>query len=336
MNRARRTAVLALVLVACSDTPRARDHDAGEGDAQVQAQASHKDAAIRVEPRTVAIELPAIGWQSFGPKAGGKFDYGTIEPLDGVQACVTMRRDVFATFQQFSPLPKSICVTNEAGKVVRIEGVPAYSDLIVTITKEGFLPGSVTHRVEGLDVPVPSWGTSGLYILLVKAGQEDPWIDAPKRPAADALPVVAQVFNGWSGPATAHVSGTVMLGLSAVVPTVASATGASVTITREGDATDAPITLSTSADRPRFVALTGGLYRVQVTHPRAMGCEAWGWESHFSVYGFTADGPGVVELPVLAGHATAAVVQCFCAPSRAGEDVADLASCTFESKDGGT
>ena len=102
-----------------------------------------------------------------------------------------------------------------------------------------------------------------------------------------------------------------------------------MTIDRQ-DAPGVTIELSTKADRPAFLALPEGLYRVSVTQPGAFGCQAVGADNHFLPWGLPADGPGVLELPVLADHFALSGTNCWCVPLRANQSLVDLATCTFE------
>jgi hypothetical protein len=283
-----------------------------------------RDAAVRVKERLVAIELPPVARRTVRPGPDGEFVYGEFELLDGATSCIVRRRKAFATFQPFEELAPAdqICKTTGAGDVVRLEGVPASSDLVISVTKDGFLPASLTFRVETLDVAVPPYFGS-VRTPLFEPGQTDPWLEPSTGEGETGTAMLSATMVVYSANEGANEG----IGYDGIVPTWATTEGAHLTLTLEGATNATPIELDTLAERPLFLELPAGSYRVHATHPRAR-CEPVAGGG-YTPWGLLADGPNEHELPVLEGHAADLHLACWCFP-KADQVLLDFPSCTVE------
>jgi hypothetical protein len=99
----------------------------------------------------VTIELPRVVSLSVTEETAAGTTVGDPVDIDSAQTCVIERRDAYALFEDYEPLDEPICVETPAGETALLSGVPAHSDLTITVSKEGFLPSVLSHRVEAQD-----------------------------------------------------------------------------------------------------------------------------------------------------------------------------------------
>lgn len=298
----------------------------GCGDGAGLASDAGTDAAPvarRVKPRTVNFEIFKTGERVLEKAADGSFQYGALTDIGGVLACVAQRRDAFAHFQDFVPLEEPICTTSVEGELVRFEHVPASSDLILTFTKDGYEPVTLTFRTDEYDVSAPLWAAS-VSLPFWRDGTAEPWLEAePARVAGNGAVVIwATAF--WSGEGT--VQGEEQL---ATLPLPNATFSEGVTVAIEDANQLSVVELRTLRERPLWVSLPAGRYRFRFSHPR-MKVRPAGATIQFMAAGLPTDQQDTIEVPVLAGHNAVAYVDAFCAPPWGhGVGAEDLATCTL-------
>ena len=277
----------------------------------------------RVKERTVSIELLQTVERVLERSADGSFQYGTRRPIGGVKACVAMHRAAFASFELFERLEPEKCTTSVEGEAIRLEGVPSNADLIITYTKDGYMPEAGTFRTDEYDVALPFWSDAAVYFTpLVRERALEPWLEAPPRDASDGVMAAwAQAVGDW------EVGYGREQFVADVVPGVAPAADAVIRIeTPDRDLLTKTLSLR---DRPRFVALPAGLYRVSFEHP-VLEVVPMGVQEQFLTTGLPTDDFETIEVPVLAGHLSLALVDAYCPlPSDMARPFSDLATCTL-------
>jgi hypothetical protein len=307
--------VIGALVLGCSD--------AELGGGAQDAATSAIDAAVpapRMKERTVRLELGKVAHRELLEGDGGTLVYGEVTYLAGAEVCVISRRDAFRAFEPFEALDPPICVTSADDESLWLEPVPANSDILITATKPGYEPALRPHRTDDRDVPLPAWAVK-LMLPLLAPEEAAPWIEEP-QPAA----------TGESGRLMLDAS---MFGNADAAPATNFWFPAPLHIARTNDVRFSieavgggePIELTSLADRPRFLALPAGTYRLQFTHDRAR-CQPSGvsWGLGFSLF---TDELHTVEVRILAGHATGFSVDCYCVDEVRNEQIADLGTCTL-------
>jgi hypothetical protein len=314
----------------CSDsTLTARD--AGDRDANAPPR--------RVNERKVAIELARFEMREVSEGADGEPVFGAFEPLDGVDVCIEQRREAFADGEPFEPLEPPICVKSVAGEIVRIEGVPTNSDLVITAEYQGLQPWVLTSRTGERDVSPPHWAMAFRFPM-VQPGALDPWLEPASSEAphhGHALFAAILVVDPTLVPARPGVYeegvGAMVISSGPLPAGNRSTGGVSFTVQTAGDGE--PIETLSSATR--WFALPEGIVRAEFrTNSDRMNCFATGQAPPFGVgaelLGLPA-GANALELPVLAGHLQSAIVHCTCMPEPGDGELIDLPSCTFAPAD---
>ena len=92
--------------------------------------------------------------------------------------------------------------------------------------------------------------------------------------------------------------------------------------------------VSTLRERPVFLSLAEGLYRMRFSQP-VMSVGPVGANAQYMVTGLPTDSQDTIEVPVLARHGALALVEASCRAPVSGQPVEDLATCTFGAPDGG-
>ena len=87
--------------------------------------------------------------------------------------------------------------------------------------------------------------------------------------------------------------------------------------------------LNARGDRPLFLRLPAGSARFTFEHPTA-NCQPVGVYADYPATGLPTGDVNVIEVPVLEGHTTLAVIDCWCIPMLDDGPLVDLATCTFE------
>lgn len=291
------------------------------------------DAAVakrRVKPHTVRIELFHTAEQAIEQAADGSFVLGALTPIGGVEVCVVSQRAAFASFEPFQALEPPICTTSVEGQTVVLKELPINSDLVITFTKAGYEPGTMTFRTDEQDVAAPAW-TPTFSTALVRERAVEPWLEpGPQAGVADGRAVIGVVAQ-WIG--TEPVPGTALFGTG---PTQNFVGAEDVAVEIEhADGSHVGELLFTLRDRPRFLSLPEGLYRMHFSH-RIMNVESTAPRLRFMCWGLPTDAHATIEVPVVAGHAAGAIMGAFCHAPAAGYRLDDLATCTFtQSADAG-
>lgn len=294
-------------------------------DAGGSAGSNHtSDAGARTKPRTVSFQLLRTGERALTTDASGAVSYAPVKSLGGVEVCVSKRRSAFALLQPFEPLTPPICVTDAPGKPVRLQGVPANSDLLVTHTKAGYRPLLTTFRTDEFNVAIPAWADNAMYFTpLLRNEASLPVEAAPPAKAADGLLAiwVDAIGDYGTGPAGALFG-------SEGDPGTAQADKVNVTITDAN--AKSIVSLRTRRDRPLFVSLPAGSYRLHFTHP-LMELAPAGIQEQFMTLGLPMDTPNDIEVVVAGDHLTLASIDGFCPlPVNPRRGFTDIASCTIE------
>lgn len=317
------TGAFVLVAVACGDS------GSSPGTA---------DAAMRVKVRTVTIEVPEVVHREIVEGLDGSFGYGAVTPIGGADVCVKLRRDAFKSFEPFEEIAPEdpICATSVEGEFVQLEGVPANSDLVLTIEKEGYVPRTQTARTDDRNLLIGSWTQGAVVTALLVDGEADPWLEGAAASAGTASTVVLEVPMSWHGPTLLPGAEQleVPVGLLSVVP----AKGARIAIEEPDGRVLMEVT--TLGERPSFVELPGAnpaaSYGLRFSHPAAR-CEPLIFRQGWFPNALPTGSADLVEIPVLPGHAAGgSVIDCFCVPDAPDEIPTDLATCTFGGADAGT
>jgi hypothetical protein len=280
-------------------------------------------AARRGGERTVGIGVLRVGERVLKRAADGSVRYAEVTLVGGVEVCVALRREAFASFKPFAPLePEAICAVNTAGETAYLDGVPANSDLIITYTKSGYTPTVTTFRTDEFDVAVPSWADNGAYFVpLVREHAADPWLEpAPVPGDADGLVAIWVTGNGdWGhGEGAAQFAADPDPGASQAEAVVEIEDGAGAFVAE----------FQMLRDRPRFVPLREGVYALRFSH-RTMELVPFGVQEQFMIMGLPTADYRTVEVPVLAGRLTLATIELYCPLPSDGRKFVDLPTCTL-------
>jgi len=95
------------------------------------------------------------------------------------------------------------------------------------------------------------------------------------------------------------------------------------------------VELTTLRARPLWVSLPAGLYRFSFSHPRMKMRPAFA-SGQYLIAGLPTDAQDTVEVPVLAGDFTLAMIFADCGGPVWGPQFQDLATCTLAPLDAGT
>jgi hypothetical protein len=319
MKRMRGCLIAALLaLTGCADSTLTAK-DAGQ-----RVPDAGPDGGQRVKLRTVVVNLPPIATRTISAGPDGAPVYGEIVPLDGAKACIVQRREAFAVFEPFEELDEPVCATSVAGQVVRIVGVPANSDLLISIEHEGKRPLALANR-SGDGELISGW-LPVFSLIMLEQGASDAWLE-PATPAAEDHGTVAVGASSWwiegSGQAEADVVAArdVFFGITKSFALIDQGVDLTVTPSGGGD----PIALQ-SLDRFQFLSLPAGSARIEYsTDNRHLSCGGAAEK-----LGLTA-GQGILELPVLPGHDSAGGPLCECRGDSNEDELLDLAACSFAS-----
>jgi hypothetical protein len=177
---------------------------------------------------------------------------------------------------------------------------------------------------------LPGWVIS-VVTPLVTPGAVDPWLEPAVPPGADDARVVLEVPMTYQGP-DQGVPGAEQFQVPERFQGVVPAEGALLQI--ETAAGLPVVSVTTQRERPSFVALPAGVYRVRYSHPAAP-CEPAVFRFGIFPEGLPTEAADVLELPVLANHTTQLGMDCFCVASAPAGSVLDLATCTIAPADAG-
>jgi hypothetical protein len=328
--------LLALLLSsACADsTLTGKPADSGDGahsrgklDAG-DADASTTDAGRRVKERTVAIDVVQAATRDVRVGADGNPEFGEMVPLVGADVCAVQRRDAYAEFEPFEPIAHPPCTKTVGNDVAHLAGVPANSDVIVTIEYEGLQPIAVDYRTGDFDLPSPGWemfvgkdGRRAFALMLFKPGAFDRWADPePAQPGQGTVLIGAKTYWSGSGPARAEalegqdIGNGVLDGLGA----------AQVKLVIE-PAGNAPTLTTTTAVSGTHLSLPAGSARIRfINDDRGLPLELIAGAA-----GLKTTEPDTIELPVLPGHDQPMALMFSCAPGPDDGELVDLQACTF-------
>jgi hypothetical protein len=291
------------------------------------AGAPEEEPPPRVKERFVTIELPRVGTRPLTPNEDGGVDWGELTELSDVETCVIERRDLYAVFEPYEPLEKAICVTTEAGELPALR-VPGFSDLTITVSRDGYLPAALTHRVEGSDVLTPNelLDTALLLFQEDRVGLFERSLDG-----SGAVPVRDRAFlmleSVVYSRAFAIAPGPLALGGG----TTAFQLGKGLHSKLQGLERETSGTVSYD-QTPEFLQLPGDLYRVDVSLPGAE-CEPFAQPLRTTYWGLSTGEIERFELRTLSGHVTSLLVMCVCAPPSPTAVLVEPASCTYEEPD---
>jgi hypothetical protein len=327
--------LLLLASAGCDDsTPDEREADGGQ---QMHADAGDRDAALRddagrrIKPRTVGIDLARIATREVTKGDHGEPVFGPIKPLEGADVCVLQQRKAFDVFKPFKPLDEPICAKSVADEIVHIDGVPANSDLVITIEYKGLQPAQLTERTNDYDVTGPGWAAN-YYAVLVKPGAVDPWIEPKPGPSAhDGLVWIAAAIL-WTGDGAARPE--VLKGtdtLAGQFDSIATAEGMAISVTPPG--ADKAIEVETHTQLS-FFSLPEGSARIAFKNENSrLSCASSGGGGGGELTGLPAAASATFDVPVLEGHTQLAAVLCTCANQPGDGELIDLATCTFANAD---
>ena len=317
-------ATLGLALaVGCGDSTNRKSY----GDAAV----GGKREAGRVKVRTVGVELVPFAERTLSEDADGGLVWGALTDLEGVKVCLWKQRPMLASFEDFVSVEGPCHTSGAGGKVPRFEGLPANSELVFEATKDGFEPLAMPFVTYEHDF-VPPTATPSYRNAMLRVGARDPWLEPPGTPGTrDGVAAVWVAVTGLSSkgvgapaltdPPNVALGSTLSTTAAGVEVNIQSKTGN----TKTSDTTRVVMAL---AERPRWLALSEGEYRVTFSHPRAR-CGWWAEAMHTPRSGYPAAETGVIRAPIFAGHDVIIVADCFCDVERKFGISADLATCTF-------
>ncbi len=291
---------------------------------RTEAKSPTTDDGARVKERTVSIELLRTSERVLTTDPSGMVSYQPVLALGGVEICVVKRRNAFALLQPFQALGPAICATNVAGKPVRLAGVPADSDLLVTYVKQGYRTVLSTFRTDEFDVALPTWGDNSMYFTpLLRSDASLPVESQPQAQAGDGLLAIWVDVVGDYGTGNAGV-------LFGSEGDPGTAQGEDVKVVIEDTHAVQMASLQTRRDRPLFVSLPPGPYRLRFTHP-IMELTPSGVQEQFMTLGLPTDNPSDIEVSVTQGFVTLASVDGFCPlPADPAVGFSDLATCTLQ------
>jgi hypothetical protein len=299
----RGVAVLALAVCVegCASTTKS-DRGAPSG--------SRSDAAVPTdarENRLVRLTLqPIYDWQE------SETGYGDPVSIDGVRVCVARVRPWGGTWRDFRETAGP-CTTSIANERVVLKGVPGVSELVVTASKEGYVPSAFAVTTDRWDLDTTVGGFPGPF-LRIRRG-DAPWASLPAREvisgAGGGVEVKAMVCRGL----TCSFAGRARIAINPPVGegpfyTVDGRLEPAATRTRGGGTSPAPFVAG--GQGASFANVPEGEYRLSVDL-QGTSCRAWGWFSGDPVWGFSSRTVDVIGVPVLAGHLTPNIwAQCTC------------------------
>jgi hypothetical protein len=303
-------------------------HDAGaasHASRDAGRDAALSDASRHVKLRTVAFALPPVATREVSRGSDGDPVYGEIKPLDGASVCVAQRREAFAAMQPFEPVDPPICAKSVAAQPLQLEGVPANSDLVITVEYEGLRPLAVTGQTGDNDVEV-HW-LSGYSLMLFKQGAFDAWLESPPPAAQDHGVVLTAAADFWVGGGHARPELVKSTDLYAGNAGVAAAYMPDLHETIEPAGGGAAIETKTLS-RWRALSLPAGntIFKFTIANQHLKNCGDLEYD------GLPAATDGSLELPVLAGHDHVAAVECLCSGDSATDELLDLGTCSFASR----
>jgi hypothetical protein len=287
------------------------------------------DPTGRVKPRLVSVEMPPVVHRQHEIGADGELRWLEPEPLEDVETCAIERRDAYAVFQPYEPLEPPICVTAPAGKYVTLAGLPANSDLTITVSKPDYLPIAMSYRVEAEDVAIAAAFRAFMVTTLLEEGEAD--LFAP-----------AEALEGRSEGAPGMLVFEPVTSL--LVPHAPYPPGATLfdygsdwlpaddlTLTLVPEQEDDGATWDIGG-RPVLAGLDAGIYRARFEQQR-MYCEPRGSTFGYTGFGLSTDVIGELELRVLPEHVTSGGVVCSCFPPSPDAVLLDAARCEFATPD---
>lgn len=288
------------------------------------------------KPGTVSIEVPVVVHRSVEQGPDGDFEWGETEPIDDAETCVIERRDAYAIFEPYEPLDDPICVTTPAGGTPRLSGIPANSDLTITVSKDGYFPVAYTLRVEASDTLLDP-DLSAYRTVLFDRDQADLFMPTPEADGEE------QRDDDERGRLAIEVS---------MLPVVPGDPGSIPSVPGDQEqafadvptnffrlAKDADLSLKLEQDGPTLqfdfegnqlmLDVVAGTYRVLATHPRAP-CEPLGTPFAYTLWGLGTDTFSELEVRVLPGHVSVLLPLCLCIPATTSHVYVDAPTCTFE------
>jgi hypothetical protein len=314
-RRRRKAALLRLLamllVVGCDDPVSNADTDASS-------------AAPRVKERTVSIEFLHTGERTLQTDDTGKVTYPKMKPIGGVEICIIKRRNAFDSFKPFAAVQRPICDTNAVDKLVRLKGVPANSDLLITYAKAGYQPVLTTFRTDEYNVALQDWAdqidAATYYIPMLRIGADLPDDSAGPAQATGGRVAIWVYSTGeyavGPGQPVFNVDDDSGVGQAEGVNVkIAQADGAEV------------MELKTRRDRPMFVSLPEASYRFEFTHP-IFELIPTGVQEQNMFGGLPTETFNTIEVPILRGFLTLALVDGYCPlPVGPNQRIADLATC---------
>jgi len=344
----RHAVLLALAATAAGCATRSAEDAAKSG----SPEAGRVSDSSPPEERWIPLTLPAIYDRHEGP-AG----FGDIVAIAGVKVCVEQARPRGGKWEDFATVDvaKVPCVMSEVetgsngvvtGKKLEFPEVPGMSELILTASKDGYIPsvfavttGQFPNDTTG-SVPGGANGQTGLGLRKRSA----PWADLPTGLVPDiegrgAIRVIvtlweaqgAQLTAAWAAAGatiTLEPAGEELGPFYGAGGLFASAAGRTPSSPHpQGAPYGDPVTSGAT-----FVNVRAGEYSVHVEVPGA-SCRVSG------VYGDTFRGFGAVHggtlrAPVLAGHLTQSMAA-LCRCDQAGSVDLDAGVCRAGTADAG-
>jgi hypothetical protein len=305
-----------VLAIACGDSTSPKAHGATTG--------GKPDAGPpRVKVRTVSVELMPFAERTLSEDADGGLVWGALTDLEGVKVCLWKQRPQLASFEDFVSVEGPCHTSGAGGKVPRFEGLPANSELVFEATKDGFEPLAMPFVTYEHDF-VPPTVVSGARYAMLRVGARDPWLEPPGPGTHDGVAAVSASMDGQNSKGV----GASELGSPPGVGSIAATKAAGVQVriqSKTGDRTRVVMTLS---ERPRWLALSEGEYRVTFSHPRA-SCMWWSEPLLLPRSGYPAAETGVVRVPIFAGHHVIIDADCWCDVERKFGIPTDLPTCSF-------
>lgn len=278
----------------------------------------------------IPVQFPRVVGRSLTLDEDGRYVLGEPVDIDGAETCIIARRDSDAVLEPYEDLEEPLCVTTKAGETVQSTGIYPYSDVVVTVSKDGYLPVVFTHRVGSTSYIDPAFAREAV-IVLFERGQKDLFEPAAttsgSAPSENESPeeetaFVTLEFNVITG---TTLSEDVEFSLTMTSERLPLTSGVEAEfLGSEGFSAKAP-----EYDRsPVLVRLVADHYRVRTSHPSAV-CDAMGVGPFFG-WGLRTGKSQEIELLTLPGHVTHLVGRCACAFPSETAVLVDPPSCTYE------
>jgi hypothetical protein len=310
------------------------DASGGEGGADAEAGAGGEEqgreegaflfkSGFRFDP--IPIELPRVVERSLSLDEDGKVALGEPVDIDGAETCIIARRDINAVLEPYQELDEPICVTTKAGEIVKTPGAFPYSDMTITVSREGYLPVVLTHRVTTASFVDSSFLREAVTVLFER-GQAELFESPPGVDPTDAeqSAFVSVEFHVATG---TDVTEDINLSLEKTSRRFPLASGAHVDFL---DGEGQPVGSAKYDRSPLLLRLPPDFYRVQTSHPGAV-CDALLVSKSFSIWGLPTGESEEIELRTLPGHVTHLVGRCACRlPPSETAALTDPSSCTYE------